>query len=107
MTKNQIIEKIYRDGLIHNIVKNISHGLEDEDDMMDLVQDISIILLSKDDDLIIRLYENNELQYYIANIVYTQLRSTTSPYYRKYKHYRNISTMLDCAETYLESPQIY
>ena len=70
MTKNQIIEKIYRDGLIHNIVKNISHGLEDEDDMMDLVQDISIILLSKDDDLIIRLYENNELQYYIANIVY-------------------------------------
>ena len=54
MTKNQIIEKIYRDGLIHNIVKNISHGLEDEDDMMDLVQDISIILLSKDDDLIIR-----------------------------------------------------
>lgn len=104
MNKNQIIEKVYREGVIHSIVKNISHGLEEEDDMLDLIQDISIILLSKDDDLIINLYDKGELTYYIANIVYTQLRSSTSPYYRQYKHYRNITTMLDGSETTLESP---
>lgn len=102
MTKNLIVDKIYREGTIKQIINNIAHGLEDKDDLDDLCQDVAIILLSKDDNLIIHLYDKNEINYYIANIVYTQLRSSTSPYYRTYKHYKNMSIELEDVHNYNE-----
>lgn len=77
------------------MVHKISHGREDEDDLQDLEQDIYLILLEKPVDFVLGLYMRNELNYYLANIIYTQLRSSSSPYYTKYKKLKYTSDPLD------------
>lgn len=86
MTKNSIITELCSRGIVREIITNISRNSEKDEDLKDLEQDIYVTLLLKDETFLTGLYERGELNYYIANIVYTQLRSVTSPYYRKYKY---------------------
>lgn len=90
MDKNQVIEELYKHKIIEKIVYQVGIG-EDLKNLEDCIQDLYVALLEKPKKLIISMYEKNELNFYIANMAVRQIRSSTSPYYRMYKKFRNSS----------------
>lgn len=83
MDKYKIIDEISKDKLVEEIVYNI--GDRGDEDLKDLIQDIYINLLEKEDDLIETLYNTNQLKFYIIRMVVNNIHSKNSPYYTKYK----------------------
>lgn len=83
MDKYNIIEEISKNKLVEEIVYNI--GDRGDEDLKDLIQDIYINLLEKEDSLIENLYSTNQLKYFIIRMVVNNIHSKNSPYYTKYK----------------------
>ena len=83
MDKYKIIDEISKDKLVEEIVYNI--GDRGDEDLKDLIQDIYINLLEKEDNLIETLYNTNQLKYFIIRMVVNNIHSKNSPYYTKYK----------------------
>ena len=85
MTKYEVINIIAREHLVEKIVnKLLSSSKNPFDCPEDLIQDVYLLLLQKDDNLIVDLYERGELAYYLLRIVRNQLLSVNSSYYYKY-----------------------
>ena len=85
MTKYDVVDIIARDHLVERIVnKLLSSSKNPFDCPEDLIQDLYLILLEKDDDLIVNLYEKGELAYYLLKIARNQLLSVNSKYYYTY-----------------------
>lgn len=92
MTKYDVVDIIARDHLVERIVnKLLSSSKNPFDCPEDLIQDLYLILLEKDDDLIVNLYDNGELAYYLLKIARNQLLSKNSPYYQKYIRFQSNS----------------
>ena len=83
MNKQEIIQEISKDKIVEEIVYNI--GSKGDEDLKDLIQDIYINLLEKEDSLIETLYNTNQLKYFIIRMVVNNIHSKNSPYYTKYK----------------------
>ena len=83
MSKYSIIDEISKDKIVEEIVYNI--GSKDDEDLKDLIQDIYINLLEKEDSLIENLYRTNQLKFYIVKMVVNNINCKNSPYYTKYK----------------------
>ena len=83
MDKYKIIDEISKQKVVEEIVYNI--GDKGDEDLKDLIQDIYINLLEKEDDLIETLYSENQLKYFIIRMVVNNIHSKNSPYYTKYK----------------------
>ena len=83
MDKYKIIDEISKDKVVEEIVYNI--GNKGDEDLKDLIQDIYINLLEKEDNLIENLYDTNQLKYFIIRMVVNNIHSKNSPYYTKYK----------------------
>ena len=71
---------------IEEIVNNIAPA---DPDKYDLIQDVALIILEKSPNFILELHKKGHLKYYIARVIMNNLFSTSSPYYCKYKKYRN------------------
>ena len=85
MTKYEVIDIIAREHLVERIVnKLLSSSKNPFDCSEDLIQDLYLILLGKDDDLIVNLYNKGELAYYLLKIARNQLLSVNSKYYYTY-----------------------
>ena len=85
MTKYEVINIIAREHLVERIVnKLLSSSKNPFDCPEDLIQDIYLLLLQKDDDLIVNLYNKDEIGFYLLKIARNQLLSKNSPYYTKY-----------------------
>ena len=90
MTKYEVIDIIAKEHLVDRIVtKLLSSSKNPFDCPEDLIQDLYLILLEKDDDLIVNLYDNGELAYYLLKIARNQLLSANSPYYQKYIRFQS------------------
>ena len=83
MDKYKIIDEISKNKIVEEIVYNI--GDRGDEDLKDLIQDIYINLLEKEDNLIETLYNTNQLKYFIIRMVVNNIHSKNSPYYTKYK----------------------
>ena len=83
MDKYKIIDEISKQKIVEEIVYNI--GDRGDEDLKDLIQDIYINLLEKEDNLIETLYNTNQLKFYIIRMVVNNIHSKNSPYYTKYK----------------------
>ena len=83
MDKYKIIDEISKDKIVEEVVYNI--GDRGDEDLKDLIQDIYINLLEKEDNLIENLYNTNQLKFYIIRMVVNNIHSKNSPYYTKYK----------------------
>ena len=83
MDKYKIIDEISKNKIVEEIVYNI--GTRGDEDLKDLIQDIYINLLEKEDSLIETLYDTNQLKYFIIRMVVNNIHSKNSPYYTKYK----------------------
>ena len=89
MTKYEVINIIAREHLVERIVnKLLSSSKNPFDCSEDLVQDIYLLLLQKNDDLIVNLYNKDEIGFYLLKIARNQLLSKNSPYYTKYIKFR-------------------
>lgn len=85
MTKWEIIDELSRSNTVEKIIyKLLSSSKNPFDCPEDLIQDIYLLLLQKDDDLIVNLYNKDELGYYILKVVRNQLLSVNSKYYYTY-----------------------
>ena len=85
MTKYEIIDIIAREHLVEKIVnKLLSSSKNPFDCPEDLIQEIYLLLLQKDDDLIVNLYNKGEIGFYLLKIARNQLLSVNSKYYYKY-----------------------
>ena len=89
MTKVEIINELSKDSTVEKIIYKLLPASKNRFDCPeDLVQDIYVLLLEKDDKLIIDLYNKGELGYYLLKIAKNQLLSANSPYYYKYIKFR-------------------
>ena len=79
LAKNNTIEEI-----INNIVQNPS-----EDTLKDLSQMLYEDLLLKDADKIVRMYDEEQLQFFLTRMVLNSVKSKTSRYYYLFKKYNN------------------
>lgn len=96
MTKNEILEELFNDGTVKKIVyKLLSSSKNRFDAPDDLIQDIYLILLQKDDGLVISLYEKKQLGYYLLKIIRNQMISQNSPYYTQYIKFLSRSDELE------------
>lgn len=85
MTKYEVIDIIAKEHIVEKIVnKLLSSSKNPFDCPEDLIQDIYLLLLQKDDDLIVNLYNKDEIGFYLLKIARNQLLSKNSPYYTKY-----------------------
>ena len=84
MTKREIVERLADERVIENLAGTVCRG-EDINDLNDLIQDLYENLLGKDEEKIVRLYEDGEMEYFVYRMITNQVYSKTSPYYKKYK----------------------
>ena len=85
MTKYEVVDIIAKEHLVERIVnKLLSSSKNPFDCPEDLIQDIYLLLLQKDDDLIVNLYNKGEIGFYLLRVVRNQLLSKNSSYYYTY-----------------------
>ena len=85
MTKYEVVDNISREHLVEKIVFKLLPASKNPFDCPeDLIQDLYLILLQKDDDLIVNLYNKDEIGFYLLKIARNQLLSVNSKYYYTY-----------------------
>lgn len=90
MTNDEIITKLYTSGELKKTINNILFNSSQKQDIQfaeDLEQDIYIKLLEMPQERLSKIYEENQLSYFLVGMVKRNLFSTTSPYYYTYKKY--------------------
>lgn len=85
-----IIEKIANEKVVENLLQKHT-DFSNDPYIDDLAQDIYICLLETDSETIEKLYNSNELEYYIKKIIKNNLYSKTSPFFYKYERFRKIT----------------
>lgn len=99
MTKYDVIDEIAKTNQVEKIVYRLLGSSKNPFDCpQDLIQDIYLLILKKDDSLILSLYEKGQLGYYILRIARNQMLSKNSPYYYKYIKFRSQSDDLESAK---------
>ena len=88
-----MISVIAKERLVEQIVSNIAKSSDDL--LNDLVQEIYLDLLTKDEDKIIKLYESNQIRYFVVRMVTNNLFSKNSPYYQVFKKNTNATVNID------------
>ena len=89
-----IINELAKNKVIEKLVANISPE-DNPPDNQDLSQLIYLTLLEKPNSLIEDLYSKGELIFYVIRIITKNVYSTTSPYYRTIKKFKNNTTDID------------
>lgn len=85
MTKYDVVDIIAKEHLVERIVnKLLSSSKNPFDCPEDLIQEIYLLLLQKDDDLIVNLYNKGEIGFYLLKVARNQLLSVNSKYYYTY-----------------------
>lgn len=90
MNNYEIINDLAKNKVVEEILSNISKGTFK--DIEELSQDIYFDLLTKSPELIIGLYERNELKFFITRMIRNNLFSKNSPYYQKYGRWNERKT---------------
>lgn len=92
MNKWEIVDELSRSNTVEKIIYKLLPASKNRFDCPDdLIQDIYLLLLEKEDELVISLYNKGELGYYLLKIARNQLLSKNSPYYTKYIKFRAYS----------------
>ena len=74
---------------ITNIAKTNSDALND------LSQEIYLDLLEKDEQKIVKLYEANQIRFFIVRMILNNLFSKNSPFYQTFKKNTNLTVDID------------
>lgn len=102
MTKWEIVDKLSRENQVEKIVFKLLPSSKNRFDCPeDLVQDIYILLLEKEDDFVEKLYNKGELGFWLLGVVKNQLISENSRYYYKYIKFKVITDELEAAKDFI------
>lgn len=86
--KYDIINELANKKTIEEIINNIAQN-PSEDTLKDLSQMLYEDLLLKDADKIVRMYDEEQLQFFLTRMVLNSVKSKTSRYYYLFKKYNN------------------
>lgn len=93
MTKNEIIGRLAKERLVEQIVSNIAKT--NSDILNDLSQNIYLDLLEKDEQKIVKLYESNQIRFFVVRMILNNLFSKNSPFYQTFKKNANLTVDID------------
>ena len=105
---NKAVEKIAREKIVEGIVTNVVRNDKDED-YRDLINEIYLTLLEKDEECIEAIYDRGQISYFITRTVLNNINSKTSPWYYKYRKNKKVTASMEDApipEQY-ETPDYY
>lgn len=94
MTKFEIVAQIAKERRVEEIVANITHSSLNPS-LKDLCQIVYLTLLEYDEDKIIDLWENEQMNFFLAKVISRQYRSPRSKYYYQYRRFSAKSEPLD------------
>lgn len=78
--KMTIIQTLAQERRVEALVENIAHHSLTAD-LKDLCQMVYLVLLEYDDDKILDLWENDQINFFLARIIINQYRSSNSPFH--------------------------
>lgn len=90
MNSRNIINELAKNCVVEKFVKKYT-DFANNPYIEDLVQDIYVSLMEKENSFIQNLYKKNELDYFIIKMIKNNLYSSTSPFYKKYQQFRAIT----------------
>ena len=88
--KETIIEILAKDRRVEALVENIAHHSLTAD-LKDLCQMVYLILLEYDESKLQDLWENDQINFFIARIILNQYRSSNSPFHAIFRKYQERS----------------
>ena len=84
MTKEEVVERVAREGWVEECIKTVSGGVW-RSEYSDLTQDVLVELL--DQEKIVGLYQRGQLKFYIMRIVRNNIQSNTSRFFYRYRRF--------------------
>lgn len=93
VTREQIVETLATEKRVEALVENIAHHAL-TDDLKDLCQMVYLILLEYDEAKLLDLWDNGQINFFLARIIINQYRSCNSPYHTVYRKYQERCTYL-------------
>lgn len=93
VNRNEIVEYLAKERRVEAMVENICHHALTAD-LRDLCQMVYLILLEYDEDKIRDLWENGEINFFIARIIINQYRSSNSPFHIIYRKFQERSVSI-------------
>ena len=88
---NDIVGRIAKEGRVEAIVLGVTRSKELTADLKDLAQTIYLALLEYDEERIVDLWENEEINFFIARMVINQYRTTHSPFRDQICKFRSLT----------------
>lgn len=98
MTKNKIIESLYRDSKFNDVLKVLCNNDQHLDD---LKHEVIMILYEKEEEILIDLWNKKQLIFFTIGIIKNQYHSSTSKFYKDFR-LRNLPIEEDYLITYEE-----
>lgn len=93
ITKRDIIETLAKDKRVEMLVENIAHHSLTSD-LKDLCQMVYLILLEYDESKLQDLWENDQINFFLARIIINQYRSSNSPFHTIFRKYQGRSVSI-------------
>lgn len=93
MRKEAIIEALSKERRVEAMVENIAHRSLDAD-LKDLCQMVYLVLLEYDEEKILDLWENDQINFFLARIIINQYRSSNSPFHAAFRKFRDKSVSI-------------
>ena len=86
-TKVHIIETLAKERRVEALVENIAHHSLTAD-LKDLCQMVYLVLLEYDETKLLDLWENNQINFFLARIIINQYRSSNSPFHYIFRKFQ-------------------
>lgn len=99
--KYDIIEELALNKTIEDIISNIANNPND-DTLKDLAQMLYEDLLNKPSEKIIKLYNSNQLKYFITRMVLNSINSKTSRFYYAFAIHNNKTQELNTIDEWTQ-----
>ena len=87
MGRNEIILELYKSEFVPKYVHVVAHPT-DADNMDDIIAEIWLMICKIDDSRLLAIYNDGgmgQIYRYVSGMIWNQLRSTSSAYYKRYK----------------------
>lgn len=92
-TRETIVKTLAEEKRVEAMVENIAHH-ELTADLKDLCQMVYLILLEYDETKLQDLWENDQMNFFLARIILNQYRSRNSPFYAIFRKFQERSVYM-------------
>ena len=93
MNKYEIAERLARERVVERLVCNIARTRLSSD-LADLCQMVYLIILEYDEEKIVDLWENGEMNFFLARVILNQFHSVKSPYHALFRRWQTRLTSI-------------